>query len=406
MVWSIRPAKAFDGKAARLAKKWRAEGACWLDLPPSPPSPVEFGRAKNMRKAGLKEHLKHPIWVSAHDDSHDEESIKPIISTDDVTPHVDDFAPIITFRVEKTKVYGVGQYDHARGCLYGLAVWEGNRWADVRKARGLKYPLTLVSVARIRGEAGVKFVCKDRADDNAYRTGAREGLPPTPAAAPASPEVQAAQQSLRSKAWETRMNAVDSLTRIGSESALTALAESLHGDRDVRVRLRAAFALAAIRTDAAVPPMIDALHCDRDPLVRMRAAFALGQVASGSAMPALADCLRRDKDPGVRRRAAEALKEVGGEQAIPALIQALKEPDAAVRRVVAHALGTLFQEGAGEENRDAAVGPLVQMLRRDPDTQVRRTVAWALRAVGGPKAVSALVEALRADKEPTVRQPV
>ena len=70
---------------------------------------IAFGRATHIEKIKLQDCLTYPIWVSAHDDSHDEEMQKPITSTADVSDdvlRVDH--PSITFKVDGRQWYGTG----------------------------------------------------------------------------------------------------------------------------------------------------------------------------------------------------------------------------------------------------------------------------------------------------------
>jgi len=77
------------------------------------------------------------------------------------------------------------------------------------------------------------------------------------------------------------------------------------------------------------------------------------------------------------------------------LIGALSDSDVEVRKAAAHALGEI------EDPR--AVDALVAALRRDTDAGVRETAAWALGQLEDHKAVPALMEALQHDAVPAVR---
>jgi len=81
--------------------------------------------------------------------------------------------------------------------------------------------------------------------------------------------------------------------------------------------------------------------------------------------------------------------------AIRGLIEALSDSDVEVRRSAAHALASTEDS--------AAVGALMEALRRDSDAEVRKTCAWALGQLEDSRAVAALVEALKTDKDEEVR---
>ena len=81
--------------------------------------------------------------------------------------------------------------------------------------------------------------------------------------------------------------------------------------------------------------------------------------------------------------------------AVPSLITALADRDVEVRRSAATALGEL-----GDPR---AVEALMQALRKDSDAGVREMAAWALGELEDRRAVAALSVALREDREPRVR---
>ena len=131
---------------------------------------ITFGRAKHMDKITLQDCLRYPIWVSAHDDRHDEESQKPITSTSDVTEDVLQVdRPIITFKVEGQECYGSGHCDHQSGQLYAMALWIGDKWIDLEIVTGLETPIQLIAVPKILGLENVQFTLKDTKDGRAYQ---------------------------------------------------------------------------------------------------------------------------------------------------------------------------------------------------------------------------------------------
>ncbi|MGH7588407.1 MAG: HEAT repeat domain-containing protein, partial [Gemmatimonadota bacterium] len=85
----------------------------------------------------------------------------------------------------------------------------------------------------------------------------------------------------------------------------------------------------------------------------------------------------------------------GDGRAVLALTRAVSDEDPSVRLSATETLGKL---------RDPrAVQALIQALRQDPDPKVRAMAAWALGEIEDPAAVSALSTALRADEDPQVR---
>ena len=131
---------------------------------------IKFGRAKHLGMIKLKHVLKHPIWVSAHDERHDEEYEKPIINSNDVTEEIDELAPIITFKVKGTDdLYGSACFYHAEGYLYSIALWVEDLWVGMEDCDNLELPATFEAIPKIHGESNIKFVCRDRNKDRAYR---------------------------------------------------------------------------------------------------------------------------------------------------------------------------------------------------------------------------------------------
>jgi hypothetical protein len=129
---------------------------------------IKFGRAKHFEKIRLKDVLRYPIWVSAHDDRHDEEYEKPIVNSNNVTEEIDKLAPIITFKVEGQELYGAAYYSHAEKDMFAIALWVSTQWITLEDYDALQTPATFISVPRIRGETDVKFVCRDRSEDRAF----------------------------------------------------------------------------------------------------------------------------------------------------------------------------------------------------------------------------------------------
>src|SRR5437899_1573612 len=104
---------------------------------------VKFGRAKHGPKKTLADWLKYPIWVSAHDERHDEEWEKPVVSPTSVTRDVLRVNnPLITLRVKGTDLYAVGYYDHRARQLYGIGLWIDGHGVVVETTNGLHFPMT------------------------------------------------------------------------------------------------------------------------------------------------------------------------------------------------------------------------------------------------------------------------
>ena len=130
---------------------------------------VKFGRAKHFSKITLGHILKHLIQVSAHDDRHDEEYMKPVINSADVTEEIDSFAPFITFKVEGTELFGSGCYSHKDGFMFVLSLWDQGKWVSVKECEQIQLPASFISIPLIRGKGNIKFICRNPNEDRAYK---------------------------------------------------------------------------------------------------------------------------------------------------------------------------------------------------------------------------------------------
>jgi hypothetical protein len=133
---------------------------------------IEYGRAKHFSKVTIHDHQTHLIWTSAHDDRHDEEWEKPIISTSALTQEIIDCrvnVPIITVRVKDTDIFGTAWYAHSESEIFAISIWHEDRWKDLISAGALQPPAVFVSVPRILGEENVRFILKDPKCDKAVK---------------------------------------------------------------------------------------------------------------------------------------------------------------------------------------------------------------------------------------------
>ena len=120
---------------------------------------IKIGRAKHNSKMTLDDLLRHPIWVSAHDDRHDEEWFKPIDSTEGVTAEVLQIdAPIITMRIVGTELFATGYYDATNDRLYCVAFHISGKWAQPDDPHGPVFPVELESIPAILGKTGARFI--------------------------------------------------------------------------------------------------------------------------------------------------------------------------------------------------------------------------------------------------------
>jgi len=165
-------------------------------------------------------------------------------------------------------------------------------------------------------------------------------------------------------------------------------------DERWRVREHAAKTCGEIRDRKAVDALIVACR-DRDGAVKSAAAEALGKVGDPTAVPVLIK-LFRDTSKIVRETAGTALVYIG-QPSVDPLIECLKDKDFVVRCHAARALGgmtTDYQIGRTWVREQKVVDALIAALK-DPDRAVREDATIALGMIGDPRAIDALIEAMK-----------
>jgi HEAT repeat protein len=116
---------------------------------------------------------------------------------------------------------------------------------------------------------------------------------------------------------------------------------------------------------------------------RLEAAKRLGGIKDPRAAEALIAILN-DSDADLRHAATDGLKRIGT-PAVEPLITALKDPDSYVRKRVAYVLG---------EIRDPRAVEALSIALKDPDRYVRRAAVDALGEINDPRVAEALSAAL------------
>lgn len=197
---------------------------------------------------------------------------------------------------------------------------------------------------------------------------------------------------------EVQAEAIKAMATLGT-GVVPQLVAALKDSR-WRVREQAAKTLGEIKDPQAVQGLIIACR-DRDGAVKSAAAEALGKIGDPKAVPALIK-LFKDTSKIVRETAGTALMYIG-QPSIEPLLATLKDPHFVVRCHGVRALGgmtTDYQMGKAWVRDSRVVEALIDMLK-DPDRAVREDATIALGNIGDPKAVDALMEAM---KDGTVRR--
>lgn len=164
--------------------------------------------------------------------------------------------------------------------------------------------------------------------------------------------------------------------------AQKAMEELRHGSPAQRAG--AACALRSLRTASAIP-------------------LLLGQLGDETAVFAATRCQpasdwtpshETTKGTGMASPASEAAKALAalGDSAVAPLIAVLSDPNPVVRKNAAWAIGEI--RGGHQANREAAIEPLITLLRKDESREARKWAAWALGEICDRRAVSDLIDAL------------
>lgn len=157
----------------------------------------------------------------------------------------------------------------------------------------------------------------------------------------------------------SRRAAAKALDELGTRRQISALITALKNDLDRGVRVNAAHALGRLGDDSALPTLIESLN-DREAIVRVEVAQALSRYNSQTAFDAVLQALQMagSENRFIRQYAAEALGKLGDRRAGAALLQALKDESELVRPAVAIALGRL--------NVTSAIEPLQRAHHNTP----------------------------------------
>jgi HEAT repeat protein len=179
---------------------------------------------------------------------------------------------------------------------------------------------------------------------------------------------------------EVRLQAVESLRQLaGYPRGLRTHLLPLLQDGEPAVRAQAAAALLQHGREPRAEQVLHELAASGEAGSRAAAMLAFAEWGDVSAFEAVAHGLRDAAVP-VRRTAAAALARLAPERAAALLTEALGDPDAAVRRAAAEALGTLgetavqpaLQALQQPTQEDGALQALSSLSLREGETQVQQ----------------------------------
>ncbi len=188
--------------------------------------------------------------------------------------------------------------------------------------------------------------------------------------------------ALRDEDRAVRDAATSALRKIGPPIVPSVLA--ILKDPNGNVQEIAVGLLKDLPDAQCVDPLIGCLT-SQNWVVRMHAAKGLGPIGETRAVSHLVPLLM-DTVKAVRADATDALARIG-RPAVASLLAALQHEEWILRLHACEALGKIGAEDAVE--------PLCQAMLHDRDTAVRQDAAKALGGIGSPKALDALVLALK-----------
>ncbi|HEU4728858.1 MAG TPA: HEAT repeat domain-containing protein [Kofleriaceae bacterium] len=156
-----------------------------------------------------------------------------------------------------------------------------------------------------------------------------------------------------------------------------------HGDT-IKVRNAADF-LGRTKTYTALPQLRAAIHrADLGAEAKLALVRAAGFMAHTGGNEVLTTAMV-DTDAGVRAAAVAAWPRVIGQSSAQPVVALLGDGDAGVRAMAAGVVGDM--------NEQSARGALEALVLHDPDSAVRRNAAWALGRLGNAASSAALIQA-------------
>ncbi len=227
--------------------------------------------------------------------------------------------------------------------------------------------------------------------------------------------------------WKSAEQQAAAIRKVGlakNPQDIPLLIDCLDGSYHVTVRAEAARALGAMKCESATPRLIAMLEDDAQ-IVQNAAATALGEVGDQRAVTSLVSLFKHPTE-AVRHAAADAAVKLGPE-AIGWIGELLKKSSFEIRMVAASALGQIRHERAFLA-LEMALGDTDSMVRREvafaianqgrqagerlcahlgsENPLVRQTTAAALQKMRAPQSVEPLVNQLRLETEPEVRDAI
>lgn len=173
------------------------------------------------------------------------------------------------------------------------------------------------------------------------RIDAREEKPPkapkAPAVEPKAPSEEQILAQLKEPNRARRFQAIGLTTKIDGETAGRILQQVVADDENPAVRAYAIRTLTGLGSQMSLPALEEGL-LDQDRAVRLEAIRAIARIDDDRAARSLERLIFDDPDPHIRRFAVQAIGLRRDESTRLILERAAQDPDAGVRKMVAHTL--------------------------------------------------------------------
>jgi HEAT repeat protein len=189
---------------------------------------------------------------------------------------------------------------------------------------------------------------------------------------------------------------INELISIG-KNAIDQLIDALQHEKWY-VRRKILEILGELQDKRVINSLIEIIKEEKNSYVRETCVESLGKIGEKATIPFLISLLN-DKDPQVRIEASLALGKMKAVRAVESLCHNLSTKNAGVRWAAVRAIGVI-------KDAKAAVIPLISLLdeEKEIESNIRDWAAWALGEIGDIRAVKTLLNALKKDKSPDVRQ--
>lgn len=207
--------------------------------------------------------------------------------------------------------------------------------------------------------------------------------------APGMSDLPKLQEKSLSPDEETRIAAVNDIGRItdATPAVLPILFSALKSDASSRVRAQAAESLKVLRFAESAGPLMDSLKNDGEPIVRKASLDAYYGITGADSYDVILAALK-DDSPIVRSGGASILSKFGNDRTGKVLRELLKtDPSSEVRLTVATCLGDLQDKDAFDVLKRAAL--------TDGSSEVRIAATVSIGAIPGEASENFLVDALK-----------